>query len=237
MAKSMGWETEQTRMVSQLRQSGAAGEQVLAVLARVPRDVFVDERIRHLAFRDHALPIGGHQTISQPTVVALMTEALQLEPQHRVLEIGTGSGYQTAVLAELAHTVYTIERQPELADLARRRLRHLGYDGVEVMVGDGTLGLPAQAPFDRILVAAGAPAVPGPLVEQLAPGGRLVIPIGDRRNQRLVLVTRSAEGGLTERSLGAVRFVPLIGVQAWSPQSADRPVDLEPPADEPDEPA
>jgi len=227
----MGWETEQTRMVAHLRQTRAAGEQVLAVLARVPRDVFVDEGLRHLAFRDAALPIGARQTISQPTIVALMTDALELEPEHRVLEIGTGSGYQTAVLAELAREVYTIERQPELADLARRRLRHLGYDGVEVVVGDGTLGLPARAPFDRILVAAGAPAAPGALIEQLAPGGRLVIPVGDQRDQQLVLITRSADGELAERSLGPVRFVPLVGSQGWSPQQAEQQGDLGPEAE------
>ena len=148
------WETEQTRMVERLRRAGVAGPRVLAALARVPRDVFVDESVRHLAFKDVALPIEGQQTISQPTVVAMMTEALDAGPQDTVLEVGTGSGYQAAVLAELAGEVLTIERQPGLADLAARRLRHLGYRNAEVVVGDGAAGLPERAPFDAVLVAA-----------------------------------------------------------------------------------
>ncbi|MDQ3701585.1 MAG: protein-L-isoaspartate(D-aspartate) O-methyltransferase [Chloroflexota bacterium] len=213
----MGWETEQSKLVQRLRREGAAGEVVLAVLARVPRDVFVDEAHRHLAFQDTALPIGHAQTISQPTVVAVMTEALQVEASQRVLEVGTGSAYQTAVLAELAGEgeVLSIERSPELANLAERRLHYLGYANVRVVVGDGTLGLPQHAPFDRILVTAAAPTVPPALIDQLAPGGRLVIPVGGRGDQRLVVVQRGDDGGLLEQSLGQVRFVPLVGAQGW----------------------
>jgi protein-L-isoaspartate(D-aspartate) O-methyltransferase len=203
------WETEQTRMVERLRRAGVAGPRVLDALARVPRDVFVDESVRHLAFKDVALPIEGQQTISQPTVVAMMTEALDAGPQDTVLEVGTGSGYQAAVLAELAGSVLTIERQPALADLAARRLSHLGYHNVEVVVGDGAAGLPERAPFSRILVAAAPPRVPPALIEQLGPGGRLVLPVGEAQ-QQLLLLTRAPDGVLTRRSLGRVRFVPLL---------------------------
>ena len=206
-----GWETTQTQLVQQLRREGAAGESVLAALARVPRDMFVDEAQRHLAFTDSALPIGWGQTISQPTVVAMMTEALALAPAHRVLEIGTGSGYQAAVLGELAGEVITVERNPELATLARDRLAYMGYRNVRVIASDGTLGWSAAAPYDRILVAAAAPAVPPALLEQLAASGRMVIPAGGRDSQQLLLIIRSPEGTLQERSLGSVSFVPLVG--------------------------
>jgi protein-L-isoaspartate(D-aspartate) O-methyltransferase len=165
--------------------------------------------VRHLAFKDVALPIEGQQTISQPTVVAMMTEALDAGPQDTVLEVGTGSGYQAAVLAELAGQVLTMERQPGLADLAARRLRHLGYGNVQVVVGDGAAGLPERAPFSRILVAAAPPRVPPALIEQLGPGGRLVIPVGEAQ-QHLLLVTRALDGTVAQRSLGRVRFVPLL---------------------------
>lgn len=211
----MGWETEQSKLVRRLRREGAAGEGVLAVLARVPRDVFVDEAQRHLAFHDTALPIGQSQTISQPTVVAVMTEALEVSSHQKVLEIGTGTGYQTAVLAELGGEVFTVERSPELADLARRRLQYLGYANVHVVLGDGTMGLPSHAPFDRILVTAAAPTVPPALIDQLAPSGRLVLPVGGRADQQLVVVSRDDGGALQERSMGQVRFVPLVGVQGW----------------------
>jgi protein-L-isoaspartate(D-aspartate) O-methyltransferase len=206
----VSWETEQSRLVERLRREGAAGERVLAVLARVPRDVFVDEPLRHLAFRDVALPLAGSQAISQPSVVAAMTEALDVGPEDSVLEVGTGSGYQAAVLAELAGRVYSVERRSALADLARRRLRHLGYDNIEVVVGDGSAGLPERAPFGRILLAAAPAVIPPALLDQLAPGGRLVSPVGRGRDQRLVLVRRDAAGDLTERRLGRVRFVPLL---------------------------
>ena len=211
----MSSETAQTRLVQQLRREHAAGERVLAVLARVPRDMFVDEEHRHLAFEDRALPIGESQTISQPTVVATMTEALDVHAEHRVLEIGTGSGYQAAVLAELAREVISLERHPPLAERARRLLDYLGYRNVRVVVGDGTLGWPEAAPYDRILVTAAGPTIPPALLDQLAPHGRLVLPVGGREDQHLIVVTREPDGALQERSLGPVRFVPLVGAQGW----------------------
>ncbi len=215
MNETRGWETAQSRLVDALRRRGAAGDAVLGVLARVPRDVFVGEEQRHRAFEDEALPIAGGQTISQPAVVAMMTEALAVRPEHHVLEIGTGSGYQTAVLAELASEVVSVERKPELAEHARRVLAYLGYRNARVEVGDGSLGWPDAAPYDSILVTAASPAVPVHLLEQLKPGGRLVLPVGGRDDQELIVVTRDAQGNVTERSLGPVRFVPLIGAQGW----------------------
>jgi protein-L-isoaspartate(D-aspartate) O-methyltransferase len=206
-----GWETAQSRLVQQLRREGTAGERVLAVLARVPRDMFVEEALRHRAFEDEALPIGLGQTISQPTVVATMTEALDVDAGHRVLEIGTGSGYQAAVLAELAREVVTVERHAPLADRARRVLAYLGYVNVEVVVSDGSLGWARRAPYDRILVAAATPVVPPALLEQLAPAGRLLAPLGGRDDQQLVVVDRDRHGHIREWSLGPVRFVPLVG--------------------------
>lgn len=211
----MPWETAQTKLVQQLRREGVAGEDVLRVMARVPRDMFVSESLRSQAFHDTALPIGNEQTISQPTVVAVMTEALAVGPQHRVLEVGTGSGYQTAVLAELASDVTSVERFPALAERAQTLLRHLGYGNVRVEVGDGTLGWPAGAPYDRIIVTAASPAIPTPLLEQLASDGRLVIPVGGHAAQELLLVQRDASGTISEQSLGPVRFVPLVGAQGW----------------------
>ena len=198
---------------------------VLDVMSRVPRELFVPEHLRHEAYADHPLPIGDGQTISQPYIVALMTQALCLDvpvdeagiarPQARVLEIGTGSGYAAAVLAELAARVITIERIPNLVDLARRQLADAGYDRVEVISGDGTLGWPADAPYDGIVVTAGGPDVPAALVDQLADGGRLVMPVGSRRGaQSLVRVTRTGDTTRQE-DLGGVRFVPLIGDQGW----------------------
>ena len=209
-----GSETAQSRLVQQLRREGAAGERVLGVLASVPREVFIPEALRHRAFEDEALPIGNGQTISQPTVVAHMTEALALMPEHRVLEVGTGSGYQAAVLGDLAKEVVTVERHAALADLARRTLAYLGYENVRVVVGDGTRGWREGAPYDRIIATAASPVVPPSLVEQLAPGGRLVLPVGGRDDQRLLLLTKDASG-VTERVIGPVRFVPLIGAEGW----------------------
>ena len=186
------------------------------MLARVPREVFIPLELRHRAYEDEALPIEAGQTISQPTVVAHMTEALALGPEHRVLEIGTGSGYQAAVLAELAKEVVTVERHKELAERARETLEYLGYSNVHVLVGDGTLGWAERAPYDRILVTAAAPVVPGQLTEQLAPGGRLVLPLGGRENQQLVLISKDAQGRVSESPIGLVRFVPLIGEAGWS---------------------
>jgi protein-L-isoaspartate(D-aspartate) O-methyltransferase len=211
----VGWDTAQRRLIQELRREDAAGEAVLAVLARVPREVFLPENLRPHAYENVALPIGGDQTISQPTVVALMAEALELVPEHRVLEIGTGSGYLTAVLAEMARDVVSVERRPELAGQAERVLRYLGYANTRIVVGDGTLGWPPDAPYDRVVVSAAGPVVPAALVDQLAPGGRLVLPVGGRGDQQLVAVTRGMDGAIAERSLGRVQFVPLIGAQGW----------------------
>ena len=199
----------------QLRRRGRFDERVLEAMSRVPREHFVPEALRHLAHTDDALPIGSRQTISQPFMVATICQLLGLTGDERVLDVGTGSGYQAAVLAELAAQVVTIERVPELAERARSALAEVGYDEVEVLVGDGSLGAPARAPFDGIAVAAAAPAIPPALVEQLVEGGRLVIPRGGRWGQRLVLVERT-EDGARERSSVSCRFVPLIGVEGFS---------------------
>ncbi|HXI17805.1 MAG TPA: protein-L-isoaspartate(D-aspartate) O-methyltransferase, partial [Chloroflexota bacterium] len=193
----------------------ASGEDVLRAIARVPRDVFVPEKYRHRAFDDEALPLDCGQTISQPTVVAMMTAALKVTPELRVLEIGTGSGYQAAVLAELVAEVVSVERIPALADHARRLLDYLGYRNASVVEADGTLGWPELAPYDRILVTAASPTVPLDLLDQLVPDGLLVLPVGGREDQQLVVVTRDASGHISERSLGLVRFVPLIGENGW----------------------
>ena len=188
---------------------GIRDERVLAALAAVPRELFVPEQFRRNAYADSALPIGSGQTISQPFMIATMLEALRLDGG-RVLEVGTGSGYQAALLAELAEEVVTIERVAELAEEARRTLERAGYERVDVRVGDGTLGVPERAPFDGIVVAAAAPAVPGPLYDQLAPGGRLVVPVGTRRDQWLEIVERGPDGPIRVRTVPC-RFVPLLG--------------------------
>ena len=188
---------------------GIRDERVLAALATVPREQFVPERLRRHAYADRALPIGSGQTISQPFMVATMLEALALDGG-RVLDVGTGSGYQAALLAELADEVVTIERVPELAEEARQTLERTGYGDVDVRVGDGTLGVPERAPFDGIVVAAAAPAVPEMLYEQLAPGGRIVVPVGSRRDQWLETVERRPDGPVRSRTVPC-RFVPLLG--------------------------
>ena len=200
---------------SQIRQRGVSDPRVLAAMAKVPRHRFVPEQLRDQAYGDYPLPIGEDQTISQPYIVALMTEALELTGQEKVLELGTVSGYQAAVLAELARLVFTIERLPTLAHMARRVLTELGYTNITIRVGDGTLGWPEEAPFDAILVTAGAPQVPAPLVEQLGLGGRLVIPVGDRFSQTLTRVRRTPAGNLQTEYLGGCRFVKLIGRHGW----------------------
>ena len=199
----------------QLRDRGIAAERVLAAMGRVPRELFVPEALRDCAYDDAALPIGGGQTISQPYMVALICEALGLGGGERVLDVGTGSGYQAAVLAELADEVHTIERLAGLADRARESLVQAGYARVRVHVGDGTLGLPEHAPFAGIAVAAAAPEVPPALYEQLQTGGRLVIPVGGPEGQELQLVVASPEGPALLRSV-ACRFVPLIGSQGFT---------------------
>lgn len=185
---------------------------MLDAMGTVPREAFVPDVSRHEAYEDRPLPIGEGQTISQPYVVALMIEALSLDADDRVLEVGAGSGYAAAVLGRIARDVYAIERHASLAHAASDRMRRLGYDNVRVTAGDGTRGWPEEAPFDAILVSAGGPEVPEPLLDQLAPGGRLVIPLGDPwKDQELVRLERRAGGAVVRESLGHVRFVPLIG--------------------------
>lgn len=203
---------ERRRLTAELRSQGIRDPRVLAALERVPRHAFVPAALAGVAYANRPLPIGSEQTISQPYVVAAMTEALELEPDSKVLEIGTGSGYQAAVLAELTPRVFTIEILPELAQGAEITLACLGYGDVRVRLGDGWLGWPSEAPFDRILLTAAPEELPPALLEQLAPGGRLVAPIGPQGAvQDLRLVTKDHEGRLTTRSLGPVRFVPMTG--------------------------
>lgn len=197
---------------------GVRDRRVLAAMGRVPRHRFVRPHLRAQAYSVHALPIGEAQTISQPAVVARMSELLEVGSEHSVLEIGTGSGYQTAILAELARRVFSLEIVPSLAQAAIRRIRELGYDNVKIQVFDGTCGWSNAAPFDRILVTAGAPALPEPLVEQLAPRGRLVIPEGERTAQRLVVYDQRAKS--VHRRVGeAVAFVPLVGKHGWNAEN------------------
>ncbi len=187
------------------------GDRVMAAMRAVPREEFVPADMRHAAFRDGALPVGHDQTISQPYIVALMTDLLELDGDEVVLEIGTGTGYQAAVLARLARRVYSVERIPELAASARERLDRLGYDNVEIRDGDGCAGWPEHAPYDAIIVTAAAPRIPEALIEQLAPDGRLLLPLGQRGgHQELVLVGRDADGNITRRELLGVAFVPLV---------------------------
>jgi protein-L-isoaspartate(D-aspartate) O-methyltransferase len=207
--------TARAEMVQhQLRERGIRDEKVLAAMEKVPRHRFVDAALRSRAYGDHALPIGAGQTISQPYMVALMTEALGLQGGERVLEIGTGSGYQTAVLAEFTPRLFSVERSPELARAAAAVLRDLGYANVILKTADGTLGWPEHGPYDGILVTAGAPEVPAPLLGQLVEGGRLVVPVGDRELQRLELVTRKGDR-VTVRTLVECAFVPLVGAAGW----------------------
>lgn len=199
-----------------IRARGVSDPRVLEAMRTVPREAFVRADLIDEAYADHPLPIEAGQTISQPYIVAVMTEALRLAPTDRVLEIGTGSGYAAAVLAKIADEVYTIERHQELADSARERLARLGFSKVVVRCGDGTLGWPERAPFDAIVVTAGGPEVPRALLAQLAIGGRLVIPVGDGTTQELVRMTREGPAKFRREELGAVQFVPLIGAQGWT---------------------
>ena len=199
---------------TQLRQRGIRDERALAAMARVPRHEFVAERYQAHAYDDNPLPIGEGQTISQPYIVGLMLELLAVRPEHTVLEIGTGSGYQTALLAELARHVYTIERQPVLAITAQETLQRLGYTNITLEIGDGSAGLPARAPYDRIIVAAAAPILPNSLVDQLKEGGRLVIPVGTPDSQQLQLVEKIQGTPVISELIGC-RFVPLIGEHGY----------------------
>jgi protein-L-isoaspartate(D-aspartate) O-methyltransferase len=198
----------------QLRRRGIHDERVLAAMAAVPRERFVPPRERSRAYRDGALPIGSGQTISQPYMVARILQELGLDGDERALDVGTGSGYQAAVLARLAQEVHSIERIPELAEQARRNLEAAGIDNVDVHVGDGSRGLPDRAPFDAIAVAAAAPDVPKALYDQLKVGGRLVVPVGKRHGQRLEVIVRSPEGPAVIRSVPC-RFVPLLGEEGF----------------------
>jgi protein-L-isoaspartate(D-aspartate) O-methyltransferase len=199
------------RLIDEVRAWGVKDERVLQALVDVPRHEFLEDAFKGRAYENNALPIGLSQTISQPYIVALMTEAVMRDGKpHKVLEIGTGCGYQTAVLAELVPTVFTVERLRMLSQQARARLERLGYDNIVFSYADGMNGWPAHAPYDAIVVTAAAERVPDALVEQLAPGGRLVIPVGSPGLQRLKLITRTAKGPVT-RELGDVSFVPLLG--------------------------
>jgi protein-L-isoaspartate(D-aspartate) O-methyltransferase len=215
MLESEEYVPQRLEMVEkQLRQRGIRDAAVLAVMTAVPRHEFVANELRSHAYEDAPLPIGGGQTISQPYIVAAMTTALHLQPGDRVLEIGTGCGYQAAVLSRLAREVFTIERRPELASAASRLLAQLDYSNVHVHCGDGTFGLPEIAPFDAILVAAAAPEIPKPLLAQLAERGRMIIPVGGADHQELQLVERHG-GAFPAKILEGCRFVPLVGYHGW----------------------
>ena len=204
------------RLAERLREQGVRDPRVVEAIAQVARHALVDEALSHRAYEDVSLPIGDGQTISAPGIVALMSEALELGGEESVLEIGTGSGYQAAVLARLAASVISVERIPVLARRARMALDGLGVSNVLVHLGDGTRGWPPGAPFDAIVVTAGGPEVPAPLLEQLAPGGRLVGPFGPRDAQALVRVRRAVDGALATEQLGPCHFVDLLGDHGWA---------------------
>ena len=203
------------RMVQdQLSARGIKDERVLTAMRKVPRHRFVEEGLWSQAYGDFPLPIGEGQTISQPYIVALMTQALELQPDDKVLEIGTGSGYQVAVVAEIARRVFSVERISAIAAKARKILDELGYSNVLIKIADGTAGWPEEAPFDAIIVTAGAPVVPEPLLTQLATGGRMVIPVGDMYSQELARIVKTHEG-FKKEDLGGCRFVKLVGDHGW----------------------
>jgi protein-L-isoaspartate(D-aspartate) O-methyltransferase len=202
---------------SQVARRGVRDDRVLMAMRIVPRERFIPDNLQKYAYEDAPLPVDAGQTISQPFVVALMVEALELTEEDRVLEIGAGSGNAAAVLGQIAREVYAVEWHPSLAEQAERRVKSLGYDNVHIRCGDGTLGWQEHAPYDAIVVAAGGPKVPETLREQLALGGRLVIPVGpEPRSQELMRVRRTGRNEFERESLGGVRFVPLVGSQGWS---------------------
>jgi protein-L-isoaspartate(D-aspartate) O-methyltransferase len=209
----MDFTAARASLLKQIR-SEIRDKRVLDAMSRIPRELFVPEDRRHLAYEDKPLPIGHQQTISQPYIIALMTKSLNLKNTDKVLEIGTGSGYQTAILADLAAEVISVERIPALAESARKLLDSLGYKNVKIYLAEKTLGRPREAPYEAIMVTAGAPKIPEGLVSQLAVGGRMVIPVGSRYMQELCKVTRYPEKNVV-RNLGGCRFVSLIGEDAW----------------------
>lgn len=210
------FETARQQMVDrQLAARGISDPRVLDAMRQVPRHAFVERHQQAEAYDDTPLPIGDGQSISQPYMVAIMTQLLRLEGPERVLEVGTGSGYQAAVLTRLCSMVYTIERIPSLLERSRTILEECGYENIQFKVGDGSLGWPEEAPFDAILVTAGAPAIPSVLVDQLTDGGRLVVPVGDRYSQTLKRITKTRFGAKTENFTGC-RFVDLVGRHGWS---------------------
>ncbi|RMD60375.1 MAG: protein-L-isoaspartate(D-aspartate) O-methyltransferase [Nitrospirae bacterium] len=204
----------------QLRMRGIRDERVLKAMEEIPRHLFVDESMLDRAYDDCALPIGEGQTISQPYMVALMTELLELKGDEKVLEVGTGSGYQAAILSKLAKEVITIERIENLAKMAKERLKSLGITNVRVLLGNGSIGYKEEAPYDAIIVTASSPSIPEPLIEQLCMGGRLVIPVGDRFSQLLYKVVKTPEGTITTTSTPCV-FVPLIGECGWKEKEVE----------------
>ena len=216
MTAAIDYAALRRELVDHLRESGILDERVLAALSVVPREAFVPEALRDRSYEDRALPIGLDQTISQPFTVAYMCEALQLRGDETVLEIGTGSGYGACILSRLATWIYTIERLPDLAERARQRIRRLGFRNITVEVGDGSLGLPAAAPFDAIIATAGAEHCPAAYFGQLAEGGRIVIPVGPSPRRQSLLRYIKRHGELTSESLGDFAFVPLIGADAWT---------------------
>jgi len=200
---------------SQLRQRGIRDERLLAAMSKVPRHEFVSQQNWNEAYADHPIPIAEKQTTSQPYMIAAMVQAAEIKPEDRVLEIGAGSGYQTAVLAELASQVFAVERYASLAETAQKTLERLGYRNAKIVTGDGSLGLAEAAPFDAIIVSAAAPRIPQALIDQLAVGGRLLITVGEADQQVLQLAQRNADGNITVRTLEGCRFVPLIGEQGF----------------------
>ncbi len=214
-SSDLKFKQRRNRLVDAIRDKGIKDERVLEAFRMVPRHVFVDTALQDRAYNDTALPIGKDQTISQPYTVARQTELLEVQPGEKVLEIGTGSGYQAAILCELGAEVYSVERHKKLYEKARATLRELGYE-VRIKLGDGTLGWSAYAPYDAIVVTAGAPVVPDDLVEQLQINGRLVVPVGDARKQEMKRIIKIREEEFEEESYRAFKFVPLIGEKGWN---------------------